>query len=410
MKPLRLLGTHQLKLGNSLTDAGDDGQFTYRPAEIRNTAGQIMERIDFTNRNPFSRTDLEVTAYTQDHWTVSRKLAFDYGGRVEHQRLASSLRLAPRAGFAWTPFANERTVFRAGWGQFYDHLPLDIYTFGRYPERTITSYAPDGSVVGTPLHFVNVIGDARGPRSFLVRGQIVAGAFSPRGETWDVQLEHNFSQRLRVRALYTDNRSVGLVQLHPELLDMTNEIVLDGNGSSRYRQAELTTKWGWKDGQQLIFSYVRSRAQGDLNTFDTFLGNFPRPVIHPEVFSNLPGDLPNRFLMWGRVKVPLWSLTVLPIVEHRNGFPYARYDALQNYVGTPYVDSTRFPNFFSADARIIKDFKVNPKYTLRLSLTAFNISNHFNALAVHANTADPLYGAFFGNYHRRYRGDFEVVF
>jgi len=101
---------------------------------------------------------------------------------------------------------------------------------------------------------------------------------------------------------------------------------------------------------------------------------------------------------------------LLPIVEYRNGFPYAQFDALQDYVGIPNRSDTRFPHFFSADARLLKDFKVSPKYTLRLSVTGFNLTNHFNALAVHANVADPQFGVFFGNYHRRYRGDFEVVF
>jgi hypothetical protein len=45
-----------------------------------------------------------------------------------------------------------------------------------------------------------------------------------------------------------------------------------------------------------------------------------------------------------------------------------------------------------------------------LSLTAFNLTNHFNALAVHDNIADSQYGIFFGNWHRRYRFDFEVLF
>jgi hypothetical protein len=85
-------------------------------------------------------------------------------------------------------------------------------------------------------------------------------------------------------------------------------------------------------------------------------------------------------------------------------------DTFQRYVGTPYSDATRFPNFFSADARLSRDFKVNPKYTVRLSVTGFNLTNHFNALAVHSNTADPYYGVFFGNYHRRYRFDFEIVY
>jgi hypothetical protein len=141
-----------------------------------------------------------------------------------------------------------------------------------------------------------------------------------------------------------------------------------------------------------------------------YLGNFPIPLIHPDTYSNLPGDLPNRFLAWGRVETHVWGVAVLPIIEYRNGFPYAMFDASQNYAGVPYGDQSRFPEFFSADARLSKDFKINSKYSLRLSLTGFNLTNHFNALAVHANIADPQYGVFFGNWHRRYRFDFEVLF
>jgi hypothetical protein len=53
---------------------------------------------------------------------------------------------------------------------------------------------------------------------------------------------------------------------------------------------------------------------------------------------------------------------------------------------------------------------VNPKYTLRFSLAGNNLSNHWNALAVHSNVADPRYGTFLGNYKRRFRVDFDVIF
>ncbi len=408
MKPLRLGGTHQIKFGNSLTGSGDNGSFTYRSVDLVNASGLLLQSIDFNDQGTYSRADLEVTAFAQDHWAITPSLSFDYGARIEHQRLAESLRIAPRAGFAWNPFHDERTIFRVGYGQFYDHLPLDIYTFSRYPLRTITYYNPDGSILGDPVQYQNVIGSSTGPHSFLVHGQRVAGAFAPRGLTWNVGGEHIFSSFLRVRATYTDNRSVGLLAFEPEVLGTTNEIVLNGDGLSYYRQAEFTAKLNWKNGQNMVFTYTRSRAEGTLNTFDTFLGNFPTPFVRPDVYSNLPADLPNRFLAWGRFNFPKYKLQVLPIIEYRDGFPYTRFDALQNYVGIP--NSTRYPNFFSADAKIIRDFKLTPKYTARLSLTAFNVTNHFNALDVHANSADPQYGVFFGNYHRRYRGDFEFVF
>ncbi|MDQ6704372.1 MAG: hypothetical protein M3Z85_00250, partial [Acidobacteriota bacterium] len=294
-------------------------------------------------------------------------------------------------------------------GEFYDHIPTDVYAFSRYPIRTLTSYAPDGGISGAPTAFANVIGSATGPRSFLINGQRVAGAFSPRGSTWNAQVEHSFSRLLRVRTVYTDNRSVGLIVLEPGLLGRTNEVVLNGDGAARYRQFETTAKAAWEGGQQLVFSYTRSRAEGSQNGFDNFLGNYAAAVLHPNVYSNLPGDLPNRFLIWGSVKVPFENLQLLPTIEYRSGFPYAVYDELQNYVGAPYRDSTRFRNFLSADARVMRDFKVSSK-SVRLSLTGLNLTNHFNPLAIHANIADARYGVFFGNYHRRYRFDFEVLF
>jgi hypothetical protein len=406
----KFAGTHQTRIGSSLTFSGSDGRFSYHPVNILNTVGQELQRITFSDPGVYSRNDSEATAYVQDHWTVNPRISFDYGARVEHQRLASSLRIAPRAGFAWSPFANERTVVRFGWGEFYDHIPLDVYAFSRYPARTITNYAPDGSILGVPLVFENVIGSVTGPRSFFIRGQQVAGAFSPRGTTYNAQIEHTVSRMLRLRAVYLDNRSVGLISVEPQLSGTTNEILLNGDGSSHYRQLEFTAKVTWKTNEQLMLSYVHSRDRGTLSDFDNFIGNFPTPVVRPITYSNLPGDLPNRFLVWGRVNPHVWGLTVMPIVEYRNGFSYATYDAGQNYVGIPYSGETRFRNFFSADARLVKDFKVNPKYTLRLSLAGFNLTNHFNPLLVHSNIADPRYGTFFGNYKRRYRFDFEVIF
>jgi len=51
-------------------------------------------------------------------------------------------------------------------------------------------------------------------------------------------------------------------------------------GSSRYRQLEVTARMRLKgEGRQLFFSYVHSRARGDLNDFSNYLGTFPIPII-----------------------------------------------------------------------------------------------------------------------------------
>jgi hypothetical protein len=158
---------------------------------------------------------------------------------------------------------------------------------------------------------------------------------------------------------------------------------------------------------QLFFSYVRARARADLNDFAGYVGSFPVPVIRPNQFGNAPADLPNRFLAWGMIQLPR-GFRIAPLMEIRSGFPYAVTDAAQNFVGVP--NSSRFPGFLSLDARISKDFKVNPKYTVRFSVSSYNLTNHFNPEALHNNAADPAYGLFFGQRGRHFTADFDVLF
>jgi hypothetical protein len=47
---------------------------------------------------------------------------------------------------------------------------------------------------------------------------------------------------------------------------------------------------------------------------------------------------------------------------------------------------------------------------VRFSVSGFNLTNHFNPEATHWNTGDPAYGLFFGERHRRFTADFDVLF
>jgi hypothetical protein len=172
---------------------------------------------------------------------------------------------------------------------------------------------------------------------------------------------------------------------------------------------EVTARVRWLKDQEMVFSYVRSRTRGNLNEYSRYLGDFPSPIIPRDLFSQRPEDLPNRVLTWGVFSLP-WKLRVYPVVEYRSGSPYAVVDVGRNYAGVPYSDRYRYPNFFSSDARISKDIPFRHKYTVRFSVSGFNLTNHFNPLDVHANLSDPLHGVFFGNYARRFRGDFDVLF
>ena len=98
----------------------------------------------------------------------------------------------------------------------------------------------------------------------------------------------------------------------------------------------------------------------------------------------------------------------MPVVELRSGFPYSDINAAQAYAGIP--DANRYPAFFSLDSRLSKDIKINNKYSVRLSLSDFNLTNHFNPEAVRNNTGDSAFGLFFGSRARRFTADVDILF
>jgi hypothetical protein len=406
---VNFLGTHNFKVGSYLAGSWDQGQVEEKPIDLLNGASQLIEQISFTGGRPYNMVDTQYAFFGQDHWIVSPKLALDLGLRTESQEVSESFRVAPRMGIAWTPLPSSGTVFRAGFGLFYDRVPLNVYAFANYPQATITSFDGLGNITAGPYLYQNVIGEVIMPFP-LVWNRPAAGNFSPRSATWRAEVEQRIGPNWKLRAGYMENDGAGLVTLNkvaPASGTSVGAYELSGSGQSRYRQFEVTASWRMKETSTLFFSYVHSQALGNLNDFSSFLGTFPIPLLRPDQYGTLPTDIPNRLLAWGTIVLPRgWRIS--PVVELRNGFPYAVTDALQNYVGIPYQN--RFPTFFSADARISKDIKVSPKYTLRFSVSGFNLTDNFNPEGLHTDTADPGFGTYVGQHGRRYTADFDVIF
>ena len=403
-------GAHNLKIGSYFAGSSENGQLNENPVDILGSMGQRFERIDFPRSHTFQISDVEFSFYGQDHWVVSPRLALDFGVRTDSQDVSEAFRVAPRAGVAWSPFARTGTLVQAGYGLFFDRVPLNVYCFNKYPDQSITLYGADGEVSAGPFLYLNTLGQARVQHPFVIQGP-QDGNFSPESAIWSLQVEQPLTPSLKLRVGYLQNYSQGLVTMNsvaPDLATNTGAYLLSGVGQSRYRQLEVTARMRLKgEGRQLFFSYVHSRARGDLNDFSNYLGTFPIPIIRGNQFGNLPADLPNRLLAWGMVQLP-WKFRIAPVVEYRNGFPYFVTDAAQNYVGVP--NQNRFPHFLSLDSRISKDIQVNPKYAVRLSVSSFNLTNHFNPEALHSNVADPAFGYFFGHRGRRFTADFDVLF
>jgi hypothetical protein len=262
--------------------------------------------------------------------------------------------------------------------------------------------------VDGPRRFLNLISQSSGPPALADR-EPRAGNFVADSVAENIEVEHQFSTFLKVRAGFLQNDAHGLVTINPSHTPAADALVLSGDGSSRYRQLEITGVVKFKNIRQMFFSFVNSRSRGNINQFNTYLGDVSTPVVRVDQLTNQRGDLPNRLLVWGTVGLPL-KLEVTPTTEFHTGFPYAVTNVLQQYVGVAYSDATRFRDYFSVDARLSRIFAVSSKYSVRLAMTGLNLTNRFNPLAVHSNLDDPQFGQFFGTYKRRFRLDFDVLF
>jgi Carboxypeptidase regulatory-like domain/TonB-dependent Receptor Plug Domain len=402
---------HEIKVGFDFNNVDNLLNYSARPVNVVRQDDTLAERIVFRGVRPIQAKNREYVGFAQDRLLVRPNLSFDVGLRFEDQRIGQETNLAPRAGFAWSPLKSDRTVLRGGVGLFYDKVPLNIRSFGRYPSRVVTQYAADGVTVIDSRFFVNVLVDTPPiePLDFRTKAGGEAG-FVPENLKWNVQVDQIVSRWLDLRANLTGSRTNHIYIVNPELdFRGRSGIVLRSAGQATYRALELTARLHLPHKDQFFVSYVRSRAQGDLNDFNSYFGDFGVPVIRQNQYSNLPFDVPNRLLAWGTINLPR-RITIAPIFEVRSGFPYSVRDAEQNFVGVRNSDQTRFPTFLSLDAEIAKEVQLTKKYGVRLSLRVFNATNHFNPRDVRANTADPRFGEFFASYHRFFTGGFDIIF
>jgi hypothetical protein len=401
-------GDHILQLGSVLSYSEDEGHVQARPVQIQDATGRTLQRVDFTDGQPFALSDYAPAVYVQDHWILNTRFALDLGVRFEEQTITFTSRTAPRGGFVWTPSEDKKTVLRGGAGVFYDSVPLGVYAFNRFPEQTVTSFDASGGIVGGPIHYTNITQEAAGSGFPLVDRAKRSGNFAPYSAAWHLELEREVSRFLMVRVKYLQSAAHDLLALRPQLVQGQNALVLGSSGAARTQQYEFTARIGADPQRQFFFSYVRQHARGDVNDASGYTGNFPFPVVHQDLVASLPNEIPNRFLLWGAYHLP-WKFRLSPQIEWRNGFPYQPVNVLQQYLSARVGSQPRLPRYFSFDCLVSKDFQITKKHAVRISIPMTNLTNHFNPLEAHTNISDPHYGDVFGNYPRRFLLDFDFL-
>ena len=393
--PPDFAGTHFMKVGVGLTHTTFDGTNRSNTVRILRRDGTISEQIDFRGEGVLSSNTTEFSSFFEDKWTINDRLTLEYGVRLDRDTIAHENNLAPRLAFAFTPIRDGRTVIRGGLGLFYDRINLNTATFSQLQDRLITSFGLDGQQTSQLQHMV------------VENGQFL----TPRSVSWNIEFDREWLKNLLVRVAYQQREGTREFILDPlDSQTSSSSLLLSNGGSSRYREFQVTTRYTFHGRDEVNASYVRSRAIGDLNDFNSYYANFENPIIRPNERSFLPFDAPNRLVFWGNFGVK-HGITVAPVLELRNGFPLSVIDEDRNFVG-PRNRAGRFPNFASLDLQVLKSVaapgRFSENYRFRVGVKVFNLTNHFNPRDFQGNLASDEFGGFYNGVGRKFGMKFVI--
>ncbi len=401
--PFEFHGQHSLKLGGEIDYSRVTGVFRENSILIRRQDQTLARRIDFGTAATVSHSLSEYTAFAHDRWVVNQKLTVDGGLRFDRDRLARQNTISPRFSFLYLPLKNHATVIRGGFGLFYDRTPLSVAYFSQLPERTVTTFAADGiSITEGPDRFPNLA---------------AARLRNPRSVRASLQIDFPLTSRVTGRIGYLQRSTTD--DFIVDTIDASggsgqSALVLGNLGRSRYRELQLLAIYDDPSIGTLNATYVWSKARGDLNSIDNFLGDFPAFVVRPNEYGPQPFDAPHRFLAYGQLRIR-YDINIAPLVEIRSGFPFSFVDERLDFVG-PRNQAGRFPTFLSLALQVTKGFaipKLVPRFggrRMRVGLAVLNTTNHFNPIEVQNNITSPRLGQFFNSLGASVRGKFEFDF
>ncbi len=390
------LGTHELSFGSDTIYRHFNGITQSHPVLLLRNDGTPAERIDFTGAGNLAAGDTEFSGFGQDHWIMNNRLALTLGLRYSGQTNGEAATLAPRLGLVYALDQSAKTVLRGGIGVFHDRTPLLAGAFADNPDQIITPLGLDGSPLGPSVNYRNVCARMISGGPQILSGCSDLGS-TPDNLTWRLQLSRRISPHLTAEFSTLYSRTSNIFVVDPITTPDNAMLMLTNRGASRYHEYEFTVDYQPSEKANLSLSYVRSSSQGDLNSVDHIFVPFQIPVIQPNVYGNLPSDIPNRLTGFGFFKLP-WGFYISPSVDLHSGFPYSNVDVLQNYVGTP--NSQRYPIFFSLNWRLYKDFPIpfhiHPGHKFRFGIYSINTTGRQNPTAVFNSLASPYFGQFTG--------------
>ncbi len=403
--------------------------------------------IDPATNRPYTYTQLQqdigdrsidglryhfINFFLQDEFRVNPNLTLNFGVRYElmlnpvlddqapyelSRRVNNDTNnIAPRIGFSWSPFKDNRTVVRGGYGMYYDNPSLGTSASGaQINGHRILSYVVPGSDARAPL-FPNLL--ATGDPSFQTPPSITA--FAPDfqvmyGHNATLQIQREVVRNLSVNAQYSFwghrfapySRDINLSAPVGRLADgrpiyqgtagrpdprFRAINLIESGANNSYNAFDFTITKRFSQGLQLstTWSWSHSIAEGNLES-----GALTDPSLRSRDRGNANADVRHSWIMQG-----LWAPTFqASTMKWFNGFEFsattffnsgypinatAGQDLNQDLVLNDRVPFRSFnsfqgPSFFQLDFRLARKIRFAERQYLELIAESENLTNRLNA-------------------------------
>ena len=377
---------------------------TYNSAGYTQTFGTKM----------VAQTNPNVGFYAQDEWKFNSRLTFNIGIRYDLQFLKTiatdTNNVSPRAGFAWSPFGNRRTVVRGGYGLYYDRVALRalanaLLSSGNTTNITSTSQLSvslSPTQTGAPI-FPAILPPTGLPTGVLVNFSTMnphmQNAYSEQGS---LEIEQQLGRRSTISAGYEHLRGLHLIvsvnQNVPTCAaagtnngcrpnpNYANNSQYNSLADSHYDGLHISfvqrpVKWG-----NYRVSYTYSKALDNVGEFF-----FSAPINNYNIWQDYgrsDDDQRHRVVVDGAVHSHGFELSGM--LQYYSALPLnitSGVNTIQGTAGRPIVNGAFIgrnagmgTELFTVNARLSRTFRVTDRYTLEGLFEGFNILNHRNDL------------------------------
>ena len=348
---LHFAGGHQLKFGIDFEREAFHQQVRRHDYEVLRDDNSVARYVTFSG-NPFQqRKNFEGAQYLQDAWTPREGLTVEAGLRAEWNEIVRDFEIAPRFAAAWSPKFLGGTKVSAGWGIYYDAVPLDLLTASQGQVSFSTFYLPGGTPQGPVM------------TAFLANEQ---GLRVPFSRTASFSAERRLPRAFFLRSSYTHRSGengfvfLPLLPIEPPNLPSAMIYQLANARRPRYDAFDLSLRHTFAGRYEWFIGYTRSASRSNA-AVDYSLEN---PIFAPQGPGPFPWDTPNRLHMWGWAPLPRLSgrfafitrnTTASYLVEYRTGFPFNVSTEDGFLLGNP--GSYRYPDYFNINLALERQFR-----------------------------------------------------